>query len=536
MQNSSIFSRARRAYEENIRRLARYLPKYNQLLIDLGGSANISLLDYSETGNVHEQNQYISYADSSPANVHCRLKTRDPAVSTRYIIVEDLTSSICLTLGAAFDLDPQFFVDHINSQVTGTNVPKTHVTHVTRGWSLLSSTKPYHSFYWYRPVGRHEDADVADRTTINKRRAWTKYEYRRPGSDETGESRWIVRLLHPGTNILRTEWDLPLGIAGASAKEAKAAALEERASIYTVGKGTDGCKFFVILLDKIPQKVLSEWPVDKSPTAPISLSKDASAEASGLYTALVPRIPLDAELSMLSGPVLESMYRSLPSTASSLGQFSSHYPNTPPRILFEIVLSDTLALLRIVLAMQSDISAATVSPDAELDVHDALETLLYYPWNEDTDPSPPDTATITLLRRTFTRTIESLDRALTSISDTLQFIESHRAIAEAESISRLSELAFLFIPLSFAASVFSMQVQELADPVPLSHFIALTLSLSATTYTIRALSRSAWMHRKKLAVLTALREANGIPAARPISNRSVLMWILQLRSGLSWWF
>ena len=42
------------------------------------------------------------------------------------------------------------------------------------------------------------------------------------------------------------------------------------------------------------------------------------------------------------------------------------------------------------------------------------------------------------------------------LRNTVSLLESRRAIAEAESVTKLTELAFFFIPLSFAASFFSM--------------------------------------------------------------------------------
>jgi hypothetical protein len=41
----------------------------------------------------------------------------------------------------------------------------------------------------------------------------------------------------------------------------------------------------------------------------------------------------------------------------------------------------------------------------------------------------------------------------------MSIIESKNAIAQAESISKLTELAFIFIPLSFTSSLFGMQIK-----------------------------------------------------------------------------
>jgi hypothetical protein len=61
------------------------------------------------------------------------------------------------------------------------------------------------------------------------------------------------------------------------------------------------------------------------------------------------------------------------------------------------------------------------------------------------------------------RRVESTFQALMS---TMSIIESKNAIAQAQSISKLTELAFVFIPLSFASSFFGMQVEVYhEDPV-----------------------------------------------------------------------
>ena len=55
-------------------------------------------------------------------------------------------------------------------------------------------------------------------------------------------------------------------------------------------------------------------------------------------------------------------------------------------------------------------------------------------------------------------TIQRIQRVSGSLQSTLALLESKRGIAEAESVTKLTELAFLFIPISFTASFFSMPV------------------------------------------------------------------------------
>lgn len=51
------------------------------------------------------------------------------------------------------------------------------------------------------------------------------------------------------------------------------------------------------------------------------------------------------------------------------------------------------------------------------------------------------------------------ERTFGALMSSIAIVESQRAISQAESISRLTELAFLFIPLGFATSTFGMQIQ-----------------------------------------------------------------------------
>lgn len=53
---------------------------------------------------------------------------------------------------------------------------------------------------------------------------------------------------------------------------------------------------------------------------------------------------------------------------------------------------------------------------------------------------------------------DRMEKTANSLVSTMSILESKRAISEAESVSRLTELAFFFIPLSFATSLFGMQI------------------------------------------------------------------------------
>jgi len=89
------------------------------------------------------------------------------------------------------------------------------------------------------------------------------------------------------------------------------------------------------------------------------------------------------------------------------------------------------------------------------------------------------------------RRTESADKWLLT---TMSLVESKRSIAEAENITKLTEMAFFFIPLTFAATVFSMQVKELnASVTPISTFVILAASITIGSYALRLAMHNAWI-------------------------------------------
>jgi hypothetical protein len=61
---------------------------------------------------------------------------------------------------------------------------------------------------------------------------------------------------------------------------------------------------------------------------------------------------------------------------------------------------------------------------------------------------------------------------------------------EAKTVTKLTELAFLFIPLSFTCSLFSMSIRELNDGVPVWTFVVTALGLAILSYAMRLILTS----------------------------------------------
>ena len=123
-------------------------------------------------------------------------------------------------------------------------------------------------------------------------------------------------------------------------------------------------------------------------------------------------------------------------------------------------------------------------------------------------------------------------RSYKSLMANMSIVESKRGIAEAESVTKLTELAFFFIPLTFSASIFSMQVKELdASRISIAAFFALAIIVTTASYALRLLIRSERFvyYRKK--TLHDIRQDMDLTPGSSIPTKLFLAWIWR-RIGL----
>lgn len=88
--------------------------------------------------------------------------------------------------------------------------------------------------------------------------------------------------------------------------------------------------------------------------------------------------------------------------------------------------------------------------------------------------------------------LEDVDRVEKRLNDAyadlradMQFAESRRSISETKTVTRLTELAFIFVPLSFCASLFSMSVRELDGGVSVWVYVITALAMVFLAYSVR---------------------------------------------------
>ena len=119
-----------------------------------------------------------------------------------------------------------------------------------------------------------------------------------------------------------------------------------------------------------------------------------------------------------------------------------------------------------------------------------------------------------------------LDEAYTALRADMQFAESRRSIAETKSVSKLTELAFLFIPLSFTCSLFSMSIIQLQKGVPLWIFILTAVIVVIISYIIRLLVASDLIADSTYRALRNFRDRDGQPG-ESVSPLTLIVLIVQ---------
>lgn len=113
-------------------------------------------------------------------------------------------------------------------------------------------------------------------------------------------------------------------------------------------------------------------------------------------------------------------------------------------------------------------------------------------------------------------------------------MNSRRSIAEAESVSKLTELAFIFIPLSFVASLFSMQVDELNEGVSLYVFVLVAMAFVFIAYAIRLSIRCSQVVRYKQRMMAKVRNDSYLQPSQPIPTRQFVVWASKAIVATTW--
>lgn len=132
----------------------------------------------------------------------------------------------------------------------------------------------------------------------------------------------------------------------------------------------------------------------------------------------------------------------------------------------------------------------------------------------------------------YRRTLRMIDDCITQTDKTysalradMSILESKRGIAQAESVGKLTELAFIFIPLTFITGLFSMQIDELQPSVPIRSFIIAAVIAIMLAYGTRLAVRSSLLVEplRKLAADAA--QYNNLQPGQTVPTRAFVSFL-----------
>lgn len=100
-------------------------------------------------------------------------------------------------------------------------------------------------------------------------------------------------------------------------------------------------------------------------------------------------------------------------------------------------------------------------------LHEAKDLVAMHLHNSDLEGFQDPTALFEILLAGIQKIEMRVTHSFQALMSSMAIIESEKAIVQGVAITRLTELAFFFIPLSFAAGFFSMQVEVCTSPSPI---------------------------------------------------------------------
>lgn len=132
---------------------------------------------------------------------------------------------------------------------------------------------------------------------------------------------------------------------------------------------------------------------------------------------------------------------------------------------------------------------------------------------------------------------QRLHTASSSLTSNMALLNSRRSIAEAQAVTKLTELAFFFIPLGFAATLFGMQIEQFENRAPLWVFVVIGLSFVTASYLVRLIIRSTWLRDLIHASKTSIKvyaDSKRIPVKRGSVPASLfLAWTVHEFNGIA---
>lgn len=206
------------------------------------GAGSITILDYS--GHVFCGSEEIPIDSAVGQDVirqRLRGHTLQPNISTRLIIVEDISQHLISLLRMSFPLSPEFFEEHLHGSGIRLDLS---VESLPRSWNTSNLRKSYVSLKWCRPVTRWTQEPITSfqvDSLLSDGQPKGSYNSKPTinSQNQRGISKRISYKLQTMTNIFRPEF--PLSMNPQDSDETHDAALnkassgwEERATMCTI--------------------------------------------------------------------------------------------------------------------------------------------------------------------------------------------------------------------------------------------------------------------------------------------------------------
>ncbi|KAK3291082.1 uncharacterized protein B0H64DRAFT_409776 [Chaetomium fimeti] len=560
-------------YIDSFRPSRHLVPHWRNVLSPsrVASSASISLLWFGHGTGIQDRQQLRG--SLHPASLAKKFTPDSSGTGSlpQAVFVRDISSGIINTLGPTFNLSPETFEAHlVQSGYTASSYsdpdPST--------WPTRFLCRAHVSLQWFSVVLRK---DMEPRDEFSRHQLletglrWSRESKRRGRAGEVTLMRHNHEL-HTSTNIFRREWPLSstfrppkrklqgtvydlveIGEDDASSnssstederEESNIVAWEERVTFCWGSCSQRRCP--IVFFDPLPQLV--NGPGRTEPTG---------AGVTPFLKRPIPRRPPTLHLD------------SNPATLQQLGVYSNATEDACSDVeawlevlardpglagcttldlqllaVFNLVRQDTIIFLEHVDRVLDQISAGSMDETLvqeqlghwrallgrfqnQLPALDkSIRGFFSFPYTSEDRGPPPELITgLAALGVDFTRTVAKCEETQQGLRAEMSLLESKRGIEEAESVSRLTELAFLFIPTTFAASLFSMQVRELVEsPPPVYAFIITAIVIVSVSYGLRLIQRSTVVSGLLLKTARQIRTDQKI-TSRDIPARKIFTWV-----------
>ncbi|OCL04462.1 hypothetical protein AOQ84DRAFT_117046 [Glonium stellatum] len=482
----------------------------------------------------------------------------------RIVIVEDLSPTLIDVLGSIFQITPEFFEEHLNRSGYGRN---SYNDGDTRAWNSGLLKKNYFSFKWQRPIYR----EACEPTSSNSReRLLGSHEPKMPPVEWLSEElipnppekepRFVThrhRLLLNG-NIFRQEWVLSIDpdvLVPPTGQNARGA-WEERATLFR--SNINGCDVVLLLLDPLPtisHSTHGEWPI--STTEAEKSHQQASSAVQPLvetrtetllpFTPVAPRGPERHHASPYQILKLRAELNVAKSTQEGLSKWIFQNRSgtflDPMTSLLQLVHDDTLDLLHIMALVLEKIMVDSMDDhriqerlshwramvnrfQLELsDIRKNFDAFVQFVYGDKETPQF-SSSLVSSVKNHIDALVAQIEKTQNSLRAELSILESKRGIAQAESVSKLTELAFFFIPLTFIATTYSMQIKELKKPPSISSFIWASITAVIVSYGLRLIVRSSIVLSFKRQCFRSVRKHGNLEPKDRIPAHVFLSWLI----------